>query len=161
MNEWINEWFCQFVACPEYQHFHRVRRSTSTSPLRSPQPWAGIWAVREGWLPDYSRDKFGLCSFQGLLGKMPLLAALLLGLRPRTSEQIMCCLASTGEDSHVSGEHPLPVCRAPAGMLFLHVPDQVQILCEADSSSVAALTSCLRKRKWDRWKAGAVSPHRI
>lgn len=103
-------------------------------------------------LPDCSRDKFGLCSFQGLLGKMPLLTALPLGPRPRTSEQIMCFSASVGEDSPVSGEHTLPVCRVPAGTFFLCVLDQVQIPHEADSSLAATLTSCLMKRKHKKSK---------
>ncbi|XP_039086661.1 uncharacterized protein LOC120230923 [Hyaena hyaena] len=71
-----------------------------------------VWVAREGLLPDCSRHKLGLCSFQGLLGKLPLLAALPLGPRPRTSEQILCCFAGLGEECR------LPVCGVPAGRLL-------------------------------------------
>lgn len=112
----MDEGFGRLAACPGHPQ--------SISVSARSREWGRAVA---GLLPDCSKDKFGLCAFQGLLGKMPLLAALPLGLRPRTSEQIMCHPARAGEDRHVSGEHTLPVCRAPAGRLFLHVLDQVQI----------------------------------
>lgn len=60
-------------------------------------------------------------------GKNACLAARPLGPRPRAPEQTTCCFVGAEEDSPTSRGRTPPVRPGPAGTLFLHIPDQVEI----------------------------------